>query len=147
VDPGDEIFTNEAWEEPRWCLSELARETGLDPDFERQLGFRDRLGVDPPAGDGGAGREEKRVGSKAEAEEHTELWDAVEAVEAVERGLLPQLIRFVRGRGALGLDTGTSRELPVGGEPSFRGKGAWIGAGASAGVVGCDELADGRGIC
>jgi hypothetical protein len=118
VEPGEGILTNE---EPRWCLSELARETGLDPGLERELGFRDRLGVDPPPGDGGAGREEKRVGSKADAEEH---WDAVEAVDAVERGLLPRLIKFVRRRGAIGLDAGTSRELAG-------GKGAWIGAGGS----------------
>lgn len=115
MDTGEEIFTNEAWEEPRWCLSELARETGLDPGFERQLGFRDRLGVDPPPGDGGAGREEKRVGSKAEA---VELWDVVEAVEAVERGLLPRLIRFVRGGG-------TSREL--GGGRGILGGGVGVG--------------------
>lgn len=58
------------------------------------LGLRDIPGVvdvDPPPGDGGAGRKEKREGSKTEAEE------VADVVEAVEGGLLPRLTRFVRG--------------------------------------------------
>jgi hypothetical protein len=108
VGPGDETC-----EEAGCFLKEFARETGLEPALERVLGLRDKLGVDAPPGDGGAGREEKRP----------ELRDVVEVVEIVERGLL------YRGRGAMGVEAGTSRESQ---EP-------WVG-----GTIGVGISAEGR---